>query len=139
MLKKIDEYGREYIAAPKGKVLKAYLVYDWGHMEHCLIDEWGLVFRSRGMGGWMSLQQADAAFTMRLIVLPNPVERGNEFNNKSWSWEDWYERNWLCDSWAWMYSKASQFRDIDLSKLPVTQKAFRRQKPTSGSGVIYLP
>lgn len=110
MFTKIDRYGREYIAAPEGKVLKGYLLYGTeGFMEHCLVDQWGCVFRTGGMGGWMSIQHSDHH---RLIVLPNPVERGNEFNNTSWSWEDWYERNWLCDSWAWMYCKAAKFREI---------------------------
>ena len=98
---KIDHYGNKFIAAPKGKVLKAYLISCGRVIEHCLIDSYGSVF-AIGMGGWCSLQNNGIH---RLIALPNPVDRGNEFNNTSWSWEEWYRRNWRCDSWAWMYAR----------------------------------
>ena len=110
---KVDDYGREYIAAPDGLLLKGYLIDSWGFMEHCLVDQWGLVFTSGHGGyggGWCGNQHSEH---FRLVVFPNPVERGNECNNRSWSWEDWYERNWLCDSWAWMYMKASKTRELD--------------------------
>lgn len=111
-MKKIDQYGREYIAAPKGKVLKAYKLDSWGHIEHVLIDEFGCVFtsgRTGGLGGWCGNQHGGR---YRLVVFPNPVERGNEWKNSSWCWEDWYERNWLCDSWAWMYMRAADWRKL---------------------------
>lgn len=112
---KVDQYGREYIAAPKGKVLKAYKVDCWGFIQHCLVDEYGCVFTrgdpQYGGGGWCNNQHSDH---FRLIVFPNPVERGNDgWNNSCWSWEDWYKRNWLCDSWTWMYMKSAAFRELD--------------------------
>ena len=106
---KVDRYGCKYIAAPKGKVLRAYMLDSWGFIEHCLVDAYGGVF-ARGHGGWRHDQ---ASGHYRLVVLPNPVERGNEWNNSSWRWEDWYERNWLCDSWAWIYMKVAPFRDLE--------------------------
>lgn len=112
----VDDYGREFIGAPEGKVLKGYLICTWGYVEHCLVDQWGLVFTSGHGGpggGWSSCQHSDH---IRLVVFPNPVERGNEIDNSSWRWEDWYERNWLCDSWAWMYMKTAGLRDLELKE-----------------------
>lgn len=111
---KIDQFGREYIAAPSGKVLKAYEVDCWGFIQHCLVDEHGCVFTrgdpKYGGGGWRGSQHSKH---YRLVVFPNPVERGNEWNKSSWRWEDWWERNWLCDSWAWMYMRASGIRELE--------------------------
>lgn len=104
-----DEYGHQRTVAPEGKVLKGYLVDALGLIEHCLVDQWGLVFVSGGIGGWSNRQGSPHT---RLVVFPNAVERGNELNNRSWRWEDWYEQNWLCDSWAWMYMKAAKLCEI---------------------------
>ena len=106
---KIDQYGRKYIAAPKGKVLKGYLLCNLSFIEHCIVDQYGCVFCS-GRGGWTgSLQHSDH---YKLVVFPNPVERGNDgVGNNCWSWEDWYEKNWQCDSWAWIYCKQAKWRD----------------------------
>ena len=104
-----DEYGRPRIVAPEGKVLKGYLVDDFGHIEHCLVDQWGLVYAEYGSGyAWSDTQCSSHA---RLVAFPNPVEPANG-DNSPWTWEDWYERNWLCDSWAWMYCKAASWRDL---------------------------
>jgi len=100
---KTDEYGRQRIVAPEDKVLKGYFMGPLDFIDHCLVDQYGSVF-IRGCG-WSDKQGSDYS---RLVVFPNAVEMGNEFDNSSWRWEDWYERNWLCDSWAWMYMKTAQ-------------------------------
>lgn len=109
---KVDQFGRKYIAAPRGKVLKAYQVCKWGFIEHVLVDECGLVFTSDkgGVGGGWRANQNSGNY--RLVVFPNPVERGNEFDNTSWCFEEWYERNWLCSSWAWMYMKSADLKEL---------------------------
>ena len=105
----IDDYGRTRIQAPKNTYLKGYMVLDDRRIEHCLIDQFGLVL-TRGRMGWTSLQGFDY---IGFIMCPTPVAMGNDgWNNHCWSWEDWYERNWLCDSWAWLYMKGAKFRDL---------------------------
>lgn len=88
------------IKAPKGQVLKGYFISANILVEHCLVDDGGWVF-VKGHGGWnRSYQKSGWA---RVVVLPNAVPKGNDYNQLTWNWEDWYERNWLCDSWAWIY------------------------------------
>ena len=98
----VDDYGRLRIVAPKDKVLKGYLTDDRNFTEHCLVNQYGHVL-VRGWGGWSNIQDLNY---YRLVVFPRAVERGNECGNSSWNWADWYERNWLCDSWAWIHMKA---------------------------------
>lgn len=113
---KVDQYDREYLAAPEDMVLKGYLVYNWGTMERCLVDEYGCVFvtgRSSEytLGGWSSRQHSPHC---RLIVLPNPVPSGNDpMCPNAWDFDGWHGRNWQCDSWAWMYEGASSARNMD--------------------------
>lgn len=92
------------IKAPKGKVLKAYIVptYSPNKIYHGIIDEYGDVF-IRNWGGWSSSIQRSGLY--KVTALPNAVERGNEWNSTSWSFSEWWRRNWLCDSWAWCYGQ----------------------------------
>jgi len=104
----LENHTKHWIKAPSGKVLKVYLVHKHDiepQIEHGILDEYGTVFVP-GYGGWSSGYQGNKHY--RIIPLPNPVEKGNDFKNNSWRWEDWWEKNWQCDSWAWCYMKRSQ-------------------------------
>lgn len=89
------------IRASKGRIIKAYMCDDiLDKPVHAIIDEFGYVF-FKGCGGWSIQTKYDA-----LIALPNEVKRGNDSICVGWSWDDWWEKNWQCDSWAWVYGKA---------------------------------
>jgi hypothetical protein len=87
------------IKAPEGKVLKGYL-FDHHPFQRVirriLVNEFGLVFVPGN--GWSDLQPI-----YKIICLPTPVDLGNDWKNRSWDWDGWWEKNWGCDSWAWCY------------------------------------
>ena len=100
-----DQYGRSIIVTLKGKYLKGYLLSYNMLVDHCLVNEFGLVFSTERFG-WNSIQHNQ---NIRLKVFTHQVERDNDFNN-NWSWEGWYEQNWLCDFWAQIYSKVCNIK-----------------------------
>lgn len=84
---------KEKIKAPPGTVLKGYM-YDhtkyYTLVKRILIDENGQVYVVGH--GWVDLQH-----WCNIRVFANPVE------HDGWEWDQWWEKNWQCDSWAWCY------------------------------------
>jgi len=94
------------IHAPKGKVLKGYMVdinpFCRGQVRHVLIDEYGMVFVPGW--GWGSYQAS-----YKIVTFPEAIEQHN--CPYGWDYDGWWTRNWSCEAWAWCYErKAPEFQ-----------------------------